>query len=214
MAPQIDLSGLPDNLDLTKLPDNNEGNGWWNHFHKIKDNLKGKIDDFLLNHLDELAQKKSGILNPNPEQNPVLGKSFLPETQADPGIFGAIKHTGYEALRSMASPLGIYGGFMAPDIPTEPIGVPRLSQSGRPIDINLGGEYPRPPQRLQLPPAPNELPQTKFYQGPAGTTEAGMTYPMDIGPTSPRLGQKDVGSILPRETEGINRIPAIDAAER
>lgn len=53
-----------------------------------------------------------------------------------------------------------------------------------------------------------------FFNGPAGTTQSGKQYPMDIAPTSPRLGQKNAGTILPRETEGITELPAITAANR
>lgn len=69
-----------------------------------------------------------------------------------------------------------------------------------------------------------DIPRT-FYQGEAGTTEAGKSYPMDTAPASPRLGQIDQipspGSkgtlpvtVLPRETEGLSNLDPITAAAR
>lgn len=78
--------------------------------------------------------------------------------------------------------------------------------------------------RLGLPPAPESVtnPKRTFYQGPAGTTEAGKTYPIDTAPASPRLGQttQQVNkgelpvTVLPREVEGVNQLDPITAANR
>jgi hypothetical protein len=60
----------------------------------------------------QLAGEDPGVLNPNLEENPLLLKSWLPETEAEPGLFGTARHGIYEnVIRPMASPLGLYSTF-------------------------------------------------------------------------------------------------------
>lgn len=88
--------------------------------------VKKKADDFIISHLDELAQKKPGILNPNPEENPLIGKSLLPKTAQEPGPIGAARHWAYENLvRSVVSPVGILGSVLGAAPGDEPIPNPK-----------------------------------------------------------------------------------------
>jgi len=177
--------------------------------------VKSKFDDYLGAHLDELAQKKPGVLNPDPNQNPLLGKSVLPKTEQSPGILGAARHWGYENLvRPMASPLGALGTVLDANPPTEPIGVPseRISMAGREPPINLGkvsNDIQLPPQQPKgLPPAPPEITnKPSFLAGEHGVVPTNKNVPVDIGPVNPFPGQQGSGTILPRETEGVSQYP-------
>lgn len=74
--------------------------------------VKPAIEPHLSEMTAQLSGEKPGVLNPNLEQNPLLLKSALPETTAEPGIVGGIRHGIYENLiRPMASPLGAFSTF-------------------------------------------------------------------------------------------------------
>lgn len=69
-------------------------------------------NSFIEPRINQVIGKEPGILNPDIEQNPLIAKSFLPETEASPGFFGAARHYLYDSLvRPMASPAGIVGAL-------------------------------------------------------------------------------------------------------
>lgn len=145
---------------------------------------KEAVDKFIMDHIDELAQKKPGILNPNPEQNPVMAKSFLPEAgpsverylgeaNVAPSYLNKAAMWGYNNLvRPIASPLGILTGTMMANPSTEPIPNPSKLNFG-----NIAGDIELPTQRrLALPPAP----QDRFIAGPSGA--GGISSRADVTP--------------------------------
>lgn len=70
---------------------------------------KSKVDGFISNRLNQLGGTESGILNPDPSQNPLLFKSVLPEFQPKSNL-GQAANFAYESLiRPLASPAGIVG---------------------------------------------------------------------------------------------------------
>lgn len=79
---------------------------------------------YLDTHIDDVVAqesgKKEGVFNPDPASNPLLGKSALPETTAQPGFIGGLRHSLYENLiRPMASPEGVIGSLTDAKAPTE-----------------------------------------------------------------------------------------------
>jgi len=64
--------------------------------------------------------------------------------------------------------------------------------------------------RPQLPAATNPevapARASRFISGPAGVAE-NKYYPVDTAAPTPRIGQREAGTILPRETEGLYQIP-------
>lgn len=118
---------------------------------------------------------------------------------------GKISPTASHAAELVAADKGL---------PINPKAVPMPENYGRPQGAANA--------KLGLPPAPSDItgvptaeiknPNVRFINGPAGTAEAAKTYPMDIAPQNPKLGQTDAGTILPRETEGITQLPGAEAA--
>lgn len=122
-VPDLGLDDVPD-LEFPKK-------------ESIFNKAKKKVDTFIGAHLEELGEKKPGILNPNPEQNPLIAKSLLPETKQEPGVVGAARHWGYEnIIRPAASPLGILGTYLGEGNPVkEPIGLPKAIGNVEPPPI-------------------------------------------------------------------------------
>lgn len=94
--------------------------------------------------LGQITEQEPGILNPNPEQNPLILKSLLPETKADPGMFGTVKHELYDKLiRPMASPAGAYSTLMGSN-PAD-ISEGSLAKSGlNKIGTEITSDIPKP----------------------------------------------------------------------
>jgi hypothetical protein len=75
--------------------------------------VKASADDFIGKRLHQLSGEEEGILNPDPNKNPAIAKSFLPETKQEPGILGAVRHGLYENIvRPALSPVGAIGMMM------------------------------------------------------------------------------------------------------
>lgn len=173
---------------------------------------------FIGSRLHQLSGEEPGILNPDPNKNPLLMKSILPETTESPGIIGKIRHGIYENfIRPLASPLGIYGAVLGENAPTEPIGVPsELTPKEPPLKINIGGKY-------EIPVVPKQLGAARDIQLPASTinqpsvSEAGymmpgkpaeLLHPNKMQPASELLSLDQIHSSpkIVESTEDINRI--------
>lgn len=209
----IDFSKLPDQVDLNGLPDDNEG---------FLSKIKKKADSFILGHLDELAEKKPGVLNPNPDENPIINKPLLPKAEGASSTIGKLAQGGYNSLvRPMSGVTGILGSFLGEGKPeTEPIGLPKLEDIPEPPKV-LPKEIkalPAPKEQLALPPATNpeigvSNNKPSFIAGPAGVAK-NVPHQVDLGPINPRLGDRESGTILNRELEGLADIPPDLAARQ
>jgi hypothetical protein len=125
--------------------------------------IKKSADEFILRHLDELAQKKSGILNPDPAQNPLMDKPILPEinrfNRYDNVIPRAAQGIYNQVVRPFTSPLGILGLGIDP----EKVGSPQPPEVKPPVWA------PKPKVPLQLGAAPEHIANPpKFIAGPTG----------------------------------------------
>jgi len=125
-----------------------------------------------------------------PSETSVLPEIRQPETWM--GGFG--KGLYDEFVRPLASPAGFIGSAM----PAGGAKIPKLLSAAEELPVRVP---------LQLGPAP------RFIAGEAGIAE-NRPYIIDIGPINPRIGQKEAGTILPRETEGLTEIPPELAAQR
>lgn len=91
--------------------------------------------------------------------------------------------------------------------------VPDVSAPIRTVDaIPVQEQLTLPPAkaRLALPPAINEVTppvrKPSFIAGPAGVAE-NRPYGVDTGPTNPRIGARNQGTVLPREFGQVTPIP-------
>jgi len=115
-------------------------------------------EGFLGSRINQLMGNEPGILNPDPTQNPLIGKSFLPDTQAEPGLLGTIRHGLYKNIvQPLFSPLGILGTAADMNAPQEPIGMDSFRANNALSKLgNESGDIQLPTQ-AQLPlesPAP------------------------------------------------------------
>ncbi len=133
-------------------------------------------------------------------ERPIYGEpssqSILPEIRQPETWMGGFGKGLYdEFVRPLASPMG-FASMM----------VPGHSSAVTPKLLSAAEELPiRIPRQLSAGP--------RFIAGEAGIAE-NRPYTIDIGPITPRIGQREVGTILPRETEGLVNIPPELAAER
>ena len=197
-----------------------------------KQNILSNIDDPALK-AKLAASPTTGKLVGGPQNE----ASILPNIKQPETYWGGFGKSLYD---DFVKPLGTPSGFLGA---MSPVGNPLSHQAGQdvlsavdrglpvnPAPVNIDSLAVHGPRNapLGLPPAPPDIANarpTTFYQGPAGTTQAGKTYPIDIAPQSPRLGQIDQipspGSkgtlpvtVLPRETEGLSNLDPITAANR
>jgi len=81
------------------------------------------IDSFISKRLNQLSGEEPGILNPDPNKNTILNRSWLPANQRyehpelfptdDRSLIGKGTDWAYENLiRPLASPLGVYGTIL------------------------------------------------------------------------------------------------------
>jgi hypothetical protein len=129
-----------------------------------------------------------------------LYKDFVRPIVSDSGALGAISPSN--RFSNPETYKGILRGEKL-GLPTDPTAVP--------VNYTKQGAENA---KLGLPAMGKSSAKRTFYNGPAGTTEAGKSYPIDIAPQTPRLGQKDAGTILPREIEGLSNLDPITAANR
>jgi len=122
------------------------------------------VESFIPSITPQMIGEKPGVLNPNPEENPLLLKSVLPDTEASSGegrglprrILEGLRHQLYKnVLQPTASPLGVLGTVLG----SGPAEHPTL---GRTIGME-GFNMPFTPKRLALP-----EPRFRFEAGPTG----------------------------------------------
>lgn len=110
-----------------------------------------------------------------------LPTDFLRKTGAQ---WGSILNQGVELA---SDPLNYFGALAAPKVMSRaPVAAPKMAREST--------ELMRIPQ-----PVAKAKPQTRFYQGRAGTVDAKNPPKVDIGGHVPRLGALDQGTTLARE---------------
>lgn len=150
------------------------------------------------------TEEETGGLKLNAPLNPVGEKSLLPEFKQPETYWGGFFNSLYnDFVRPLATPSGALGSSAIGKLPSI---APEI-KLGQQIKPGLTAYAPKR-EPLGLPPAPRTA---RFIAGEKGIAEAGKTYPMDIAPLKPGLGEQGAGTILPREVEGISDIPALDA---
>ncbi len=152
------------------------------------------VNDLIRPRLQQLVGQEEGPLNPDPNKNPLVAGSQLPETEQSPGILGAVRHGLYENIvRPLASPLGILGTFEGSDIPKEPIGMGTFDSVAKDIELPKSIEaVPKVAEKQleipkQLGPAKDiQLPESKLseqgYYNPKPPAE--QLHPNRLEPSS------------------------------
>jgi hypothetical protein len=140
--------------------------------------VKQKVDSFIGSRLDQLGQKKPGILNPNPDENPAINKPLLPPMpDATPEMKSHlatripynVTKFGYDnVLRPLTSVTGAYG----------------LLMGSHPADISELPKVSAKP-RLGLPPAPPEIANPPKFIGGSEGVALNRDYPLSGGRSAP-----------------------------
>lgn len=177
----------------------------------IVNKVRHPIDTGFLNDL---------VFGPDktPSGRKIIGKpsdtSLLPEIKHEPETYsGGVAKSLYDNfVRPAVSESGVFssiaGGIKR--IPRiDPAKIEEMLAAGKAANKLAGFAQD---ERLALPPK-GETGKT-FYNGPSGTTQSDKLYPIDTAPQTPRIGQTDAGTILPRETEGLSNLDPITAANR
>lgn len=144
---------------------------------------------------------------------------------------GMVAHGGYRGIRSaMEGDIsGAAGGALEGGLGL--LGLRGLTSKGMEITeappvTKKQLALPPAKERLALPPGPNNPnypsyinpevaieKKPRFIAGPAGVAQ-NRSYNTDLGPVNPTIGQRGVGTVLPRETEGLAEIPPDLAARK
>lgn len=85
-----------------------------------------------------------------------------------------------------------------------------FSAQPRPTSAVYSVDAPIAPLALPAATNPQQM-SPRFIGGAAGVAE-NRPYTIDTGPVTPRIGQPDIGTILPREVEGLSSVPPDMAA--
>ena len=191
--------------------------------------LKTLIDPYIEENLPtiipQLSGEEEGVLNPNLSMNPLLMRSFLPETEESPinipenimgvnvpdivqekgpDILGSLRHELYEGLvRPTVSPLGLYSSLPA----LNPAEHPSLSST---VGIESRGASPiklvpgQPRIKALLP----ERTEPSFISGEEGVA-INRPYPVEKGPLPDVMS----GTVLPQEFGQVVDLPPEIAAQ-
>lgn len=163
MAQQVDLSNLPDKaIDLSNLPDKAVD---LSSLPDKGEKKLGPIDSFISARLNQLSGEKPGILNPNPDQNPLINKPFLPELQhpANEGYLGwGLRGLYNQLIRPIASPLGLLGSTMGSNpAEYEPLNKTLSLNEDIPLKAEAPVTAPKPEPKLLGPAKSIQLPESK-----------------------------------------------------
>src|SRR6266496_5288767 len=187
--PQINLDDLPDKVDLSNLPDDNQPSQQQLPFTNPFAARSYSIVEQLKNLPSQMYEGiKSKLLDPNLASQ-VIGGSILPKYKIPekPSIPQAILKTGYEGLiRPLGSLSGIIGMALAPEIPSEStMGIKPTLES---FPARMTGrlepivEQSKRPTFVQLPEAKVGLPPYNTSQFGLSLSKTAPAYPQSVVP--------------------------------